>query len=240
MILLPQLVHLSIPPSLDHFLLLLLQTDYFHLFICVAIVVIYGDDVIEQQLATDQMLLHFGNLAMHMNGELILRKVNLKITGLKQTDRQTKNPLQFCLLQNSIWKAVQCSPFVSGVKPPLGFGCEMGNLDELSSFSYLLFVPCAVLWACVFTSTLPSHFQARSLLYQFRLLPRIPCGLHDLCKLCGTGMWDSGYIPAVECTGNHLDSDSCPYGGMVDEPSPKPGNESRRGLKTREVFAFRK
>lgn len=54
-----------------------LQTDYFHLFICVAIVVIYGDDVIEQQLATDQMLLHFGNLAMHMNGELVLRKVNV-------------------------------------------------------------------------------------------------------------------------------------------------------------------
>jgi hypothetical protein len=51
------------------------QTDYFHLFICVAIVAIYGDDVIEQQLATDQMLLHFGNLAMHMNGELVLRKV---------------------------------------------------------------------------------------------------------------------------------------------------------------------
>ncbi|XP_008102370.2 TBC1 domain family member 16 isoform X1 [Anolis carolinensis] len=131
------------------------QTDYFHLFICVAIVVIYGDDVIEQQLATDQMLLHFGNLAMHMNGELILRK-------------------------------------------------------------------------------------ARSLLYQFRLLPRIPCSLHDLCKLCGTGMWDSGYIPAVECTGNHPDSDSCPYGGMVEEPSLKSGNESRKGLKTREVFAFRK
>lgn len=131
------------------------QTDYFHLFICVAIVVIYGDDVIEQQLATDQMLLHFGNLAMHMNGELILRK-------------------------------------------------------------------------------------ARSLLYQFRLLPRIPCSLHDLCKLCGSGMWDSGYIPAVECTGNHPDSESCPYGGTVDEPSPKPGNEGRKGLKTREVFAFRK
>ncbi|KAH0629372.1 hypothetical protein JD844_011406 [Phrynosoma platyrhinos] len=130
-------------------------TDYFHLFICVAIVVIYGDDVIEQQLATDQMLLHFGNLAMHMNGEVILRK-------------------------------------------------------------------------------------ARSLLYQFRLLPRIPCSLHDLCKLCGTGMWDSGYIPAVECTGCHADSDSCPYGGMVEEPSPKSGNEGKRGLKSREVFAFRK
>lgn len=56
-----------------------LQTDYFHLFICVAIVVIYGDDVIEQQLATDQMLLHFSNLAMHMNGELVLRKVNAQV-----------------------------------------------------------------------------------------------------------------------------------------------------------------
>ncbi|KAM7089345.1 TBC1 domain family member 16 isoform 4-T4 [Ciconia maguari] len=131
------------------------QTDYFHLFICVAIVVIYGDDVIEQQLATDQMLLHFGNLAMHMNGELVLRK-------------------------------------------------------------------------------------ARSLLYQFHLLPRIPCSLHDLCKLCGTGMWDSGFIPAVECSGHHPESESCPYGGLAEVPSPKPGSEGKRGLKTRDVFAFRK
>ncbi|XP_053424314.1 TBC1 domain family member 16 isoform X2 [Nycticebus coucang] len=132
------------------------QTDYFHLFICVAIVAIYGDDVIEQQLATDQMLLHFGNLAMHMNGELVLRK-------------------------------------------------------------------------------------ARSLLYQFRLLPRIPCSLHDLCKLCGTGMWDSGYMPAVECTGQHAGSDSCPYGGTVEVPSPKPLRECMRSPKApREGFSFRR
>ncbi|XP_075418431.1 TBC1 domain family member 16 isoform X2 [Tenrec ecaudatus] len=132
------------------------QTDYFHLFVCVAIVVIYGDDVIEQRLATDQMLLHFGNLAMHMNGELVLRK-------------------------------------------------------------------------------------ARSLLYQFRLLPRIPCSLHDLCKLCGPGMWDSGYIPAVECSGHHPDSDSCPYGGLVENPPPQNPREGRKGPKTpRESFVFRR
>ncbi|XP_071307404.1 TBC1 domain family member 16 isoform X1 [Agelaius tricolor] len=131
------------------------QTDYFHLFICVAIVVIYGDDVIEQQLPTDQMLLHFSNLAMHMNGELVLRK-------------------------------------------------------------------------------------ARSLLYQFHLLPRIPCSLHDLCKLCGTGMWDSGFIPAVECSGHHPESESCPYGGLVEESPPAPGSEGKKGLRTRDVFAFRK
>ncbi|CAB1342337.1 unnamed protein product [Coregonus sp. 'balchen'] len=114
------------------------QTDYFHLFVCVAIIVLYGDDVTEQQLATDQMLLHFSNLSMHMNGELVLRK-------------------------------------------------------------------------------------ARSLLYQFRLLPRIPCSLHDLCKLCGPGMWDSRYIPAVECSGEHPDSQSCPYGGTaIPQPSASP------------------
>ncbi|XP_036766390.2 TBC1 domain family member 16 isoform X1 [Manis pentadactyla] len=132
------------------------QTDYFHLFICVAIVAIYGDDVIEQQLATDQMLLHFGTLAMHMNGELVLRK-------------------------------------------------------------------------------------ARSLLYQFRLLPRIPCSLHDLCKLCGTGMWDSGYMPAVECTGQHPGSESCPFGGAVETPSPKFPRDGKKGPKApREGFGFRR
>ncbi|CAH2291638.1 TBC1 domain family member 16 isoform X1 [Pelobates cultripes] len=131
------------------------QTDYFHLFLCVAIIVLYGDDVIEQQLPIDQMLLHFSNLAMHMNGELVLRK-------------------------------------------------------------------------------------ARSLLYQFRLLPKIPCSLHDLCKLCGSGMWDSGYIPPVECTGQHPESESCLYGGIVEEPSPKPLKNSKRGHKPLDVFNFRK
>uniref|UniRef100_A0A3B3DFH5 TBC1 domain family, member 16 n=1 Tax=Oryzias melastigma TaxID=30732 RepID=A0A3B3DFH5_ORYME len=124
------------------------QTDYFHLFLCVAIIVLYGEDVTEQQLATDQMLLHFSNLSMHMNGELVLRK-------------------------------------------------------------------------------------ARSLLYQFRLLPRIPCSLHDLCKLCGPGMWDSRYIPTVECSGEHPDSQSCPYGGTS---TPQPSS----GFKKRDVFTFRK
>ena len=51
------------------------QTDYFHLFICVAIVAIYGEDIVEQGLAADEMLLHFSSLAMHMNGDIVLRKV---------------------------------------------------------------------------------------------------------------------------------------------------------------------
>ncbi|XP_037113050.1 TBC1 domain family member 16 isoform X4 [Syngnathus acus] len=135
------------------------QTDYFHLFLCVAIIVLYGEDVTDQQLATDQMLLHFSNLSMHMNGELVLRK-------------------------------------------------------------------------------------ARSLLYQFRLLPRIPCSLHDLCKLCGPGMWDSRYIPAVECSGEHADSQSCPYGGtstpLASSPVPTCTPSPSTGAKSLDIFTFRK
>ncbi|XP_015927915.2 TBC1 domain family member 16 isoform X1 [Parasteatoda tepidariorum] len=104
------------------------QTDYFHLFICSAIISIYGDDVIAQSLRADEMMVHFSSLAMYMNGDLVLRK-------------------------------------------------------------------------------------ARGLLHQFRLLPRIPCTLSRLCELCGPGMWDSGHVPLIDCSGNHGDH-SCPYGGQ--------------------------
>lgn len=88
----------------------------------------------------------------------------------------------------------------------------------------------------------PSSPQARSLLYQFRLLPRIPCSLHDLCKLCGPGMWDSRYIPAVECSGEHPDSRCCPYGGTSTPlpSSPAPSCSPSRGAKSRDIFTFRK
>ncbi|XP_030383626.1 TBC1 domain family member 16 [Scaptodrosophila lebanonensis] len=49
-------------------------TDYFHLFLCLAIIAVYADDVIAQNLRTDEMLLHFSSLAMYMDGQLILRK----------------------------------------------------------------------------------------------------------------------------------------------------------------------
>lgn len=53
------------------------QTDYFHLFLCLAIICVYADDVIAQNLRADEMLLHFSSLAMFMDGELILRKVSI-------------------------------------------------------------------------------------------------------------------------------------------------------------------
>lgn len=37
-------------------------TDYFHLFLCLAIIAVYADDVVAQDLRTDEMLLHFSSL----------------------------------------------------------------------------------------------------------------------------------------------------------------------------------
>lgn len=50
------------------------QTSHFHLFLCTAIVALYGGDAVAQDLRPDEMLLYFSSLAMHMDGELVLRK----------------------------------------------------------------------------------------------------------------------------------------------------------------------
>lgn len=113
------------------------QTDYFHLFLSAAIVALYGQDVVQMDMGSDEMLLHFSSLAGHMQGDLVLRK-------------------------------------------------------------------------------------ARGLLYQFRLLPRIPCTLAGLCELCSPGMWDSGHVPVIECRGKH-GGRSCPHGGQDPTPNPTGG-----------------
>ncbi|CAB3400402.1 unnamed protein product [Caenorhabditis bovis] len=50
------------------------RTNYFHLFVCVAIVSIYGVDVITQQLPHDEILLFFASLANHMDASIVLQK----------------------------------------------------------------------------------------------------------------------------------------------------------------------
>ncbi|KAG8221891.1 hypothetical protein J437_LFUL006709 [Ladona fulva] len=49
-------------------------TDHFNLFLCLSIICIYADDVIDQDLRADEMLLHFSSLSMYMDGHLVLRK----------------------------------------------------------------------------------------------------------------------------------------------------------------------
>lgn len=62
-------------------------TDYFHLFLCLAIMCVYADDVIAQDLRTDEMLLHFSSLAMYMDGSVIIRKARGLLYHFRLLDR---------------------------------------------------------------------------------------------------------------------------------------------------------
>ncbi|KAK2588253.1 hypothetical protein KPH14_004283 [Odynerus spinipes] len=62
-------------------------TDHFHLFLCLAIMCVYAEDVIAQDLRTDEMLLHFSSLAMYMDGNLILRKARGLLHNFRQLVR---------------------------------------------------------------------------------------------------------------------------------------------------------
>jgi len=48
--------------------------ENFHLLICVAVIGLYGSDVTRFKLQSDEILLHFTHLSMHMNGNLVLQK----------------------------------------------------------------------------------------------------------------------------------------------------------------------
>ncbi|KAM7352362.1 TBC1 domain family member 16 [Cochliomyia hominivorax] len=95
-------------------------TDYFHLFLCLAIIAVYADDVIAQNLRTDEMLLHFSSLAMYMDGQLILRKAR----GLLHQYRQL--PKIPCTLAGL---CKRCGPGMwdSGHRPALE--C-VGHIDD--------------------------------------------------------------------------------------------------------------
>lgn len=62
-------------------------TDYFHLFLCLAIIAVYADDVIAQDLRTDEMLLHFSSLGTFSDSQNFEEK-NLRKNQIKEK----KNP----------------------------------------------------------------------------------------------------------------------------------------------------
>lgn len=51
------------------------QTDYFHLFVCLAVISIYGQEVIEQDMKADEILFHFSTISSGgLSGDLVLKK----------------------------------------------------------------------------------------------------------------------------------------------------------------------
>ena len=62
------------------------QNSYFHLFVCVAVISLYGRDITKYNLASDEILLHFTHLAMQMNGSLVLRKARGLLHSFRSRD----------------------------------------------------------------------------------------------------------------------------------------------------------
>ena len=50
------------------------QTSHFHLFVALAIICIYGNEVIDQNMKADEILFYFSTLTLHMDGEMVLKK----------------------------------------------------------------------------------------------------------------------------------------------------------------------
>ena len=49
------------------------QTDYFHIFLCVAMVQVYGKVIVEMDMQADDILQYFTDLSMKMDGTKVLR-----------------------------------------------------------------------------------------------------------------------------------------------------------------------
>lgn len=101
------------------------QNSYFHLFVCVAVIALYGRDITKYRLASDEILLHFTHLAMQMNGSLVLRKAR----GLLHTFRLRDNiPCTLCDIFVKQQESNRASSHQPRVKCQGGDECSEGCL----------------------------------------------------------------------------------------------------------------
>ncbi|XGW35827.1 hypothetical protein V3C99_019201 [Haemonchus contortus] len=79
------------------------RTNFFHLFVCCAIVSIYGDDVIAQKLPHDEILLYFSSLAMHMDGRLVLKKARGLLYDFSRREKIPCSLVGLCTAEVEQW-----------------------------------------------------------------------------------------------------------------------------------------
>ncbi|OZC10403.1 TBC domain protein [Onchocerca flexuosa] len=79
------------------------RTSHFHLFIAVAIISIYGRDVIEQCLPNDEILLYFSSLAMHLDVTLVLKKARGLLHQFHRLDKLPCTLADLCESDTEQW-----------------------------------------------------------------------------------------------------------------------------------------
>uniref|UniRef100_A0A915PJB7 Rab-GAP TBC domain-containing protein n=1 Tax=Setaria digitata TaxID=48799 RepID=A0A915PJB7_9BILA len=102
------------------------RTSYFHLFIAVAIISIYGKDVIEQCLPNDEILLYFSSLAMHLDGAVVLKKARGLLYQFHRLDKLPCTLADLCESDTEQWdtnipqRTFECTK-IHGEKEPCPF-----------------------------------------------------------------------------------------------------------------------
>ncbi|XP_002124184.2 TBC1 domain family member 16-like [Ciona intestinalis] len=107
------------------------QTNYFHLFVSVAIISLYGTDVYENKLASDEMLLHFSHLAMQMNGQLVLKKARGLLHNFRMRKHLPCTLRDICCLPSTYAEEAASQPkFRCAGSNECEDGCVYGGTDD--------------------------------------------------------------------------------------------------------------
>uniref|UniRef100_A0A8R1E2Z2 Rab-GAP TBC domain-containing protein n=1 Tax=Caenorhabditis japonica TaxID=281687 RepID=A0A8R1E2Z2_CAEJA len=99
------------------------RTNYFHLFVCVAIVSVYGKDVITQNLPHDEILLFFASLANHMDALLVLQKARGLLFEFTRMEKIPCGLEGICSAEIEQWNSH---------KPFRNFYCNQNHTDKES------------------------------------------------------------------------------------------------------------
>ncbi|KAF2897872.1 hypothetical protein ILUMI_08303 [Ignelater luminosus] len=202
-------------------------TDYFHLFLCLAIICVYADDVIAQDLRADEMLLHFSSLGKIQSIVIEMKRLKLDILGI--SDVRWPGSKQYATNNGTVYYSGTKDPkYLYGVaiiiKKKIKQAKEQYMEDrckEIEAFQAIHDTfnlhkrvkgltglskrrKCGLLRDrdAMYMDGQVIARKARGLLHQFRQLREIPCTLSGLCMRCGPGIWDSSHSPRVYCIGH--------------------------------------
>ncbi|PAV75583.1 hypothetical protein WR25_12592 isoform D [Diploscapter pachys] len=116
------------------------RTSYFHLFVCTAIVSIYGTDVVSQKLPHDEILLYFSSLGMHMDASVVLKKARGLLYDFVHRDSIPCSLAGLCAAEVEQWDShrqpqqFHCVRMFRFIRDHIGAGDTLHE-DSISSYT---------------------------------------------------------------------------------------------------------
>ena len=106
------------------------ETTSFHLFICIAVMAIYGQKAVEKQMNINELMVFFNTLSQTMPRDLVLTQARGYLHQF------CKNPTVHCtltsIMPSSFWQRPGAPKLVCGLCRGISTSCESRNLLSLS------------------------------------------------------------------------------------------------------------